>query len=181
MNWTAVDDRVRGGSSQSYLYPIDNSTNIRFSGNLDTKTLGGAGFASQTTTGNKVWDLSAYDGIQVDVVKGDGKTYTLIVKDEVLEEKREDGREKSSVNWEFDFKAEEGTQDPEIKMVRWKDFNATYRGREKKDAAPLKTGEIKRFSLMMRRYTILPRSGCEQSWLTLMPQLLRETGGRLCA
>ena len=154
-NWTAVDDRVRGGSSQSHLSLLPNSTNIRFFGTLDTKTLGGAGFASQTTTGETVWDLSAYDGIQIEVVKSDGKTYTLIVKDEIPEEKREDEREKSSVSWEYDFTAGASESQADLNMrvwVPWGSFNATYRGREKKDAAPLKVREIKRFSLMMRRY-----------------------------
>ena len=158
-NWTAVDDRVRGGSSRSHLSLLRSSTNIRFFGILDTKTLGGAGFASQTTTGERVWDLSAYDGIQIEVVKGDGKTYTLIVKDEVPEEKREDGREKSSTNWEYDFKAGGSESQADVNMkvwVPWSNFNATYRGREKKDAAPLKTRDIKRFSLMMRRYSNHP-------------------------
>ena len=157
--WTAVDDRVRGGSSQSHLSLLENSTNVRFFGTLDTKTLGGAGFASQTTTGERVWDLSAYDGIQIEVVNGDGKTYTLIIKDEVPEEKREDGREKSSINWEYDFKAGGGELQADVNMkvwIPWNSFNATYRGREKKDAAPLKTGEIRRFSLMMRRYSNRP-------------------------
>ena len=155
MNWTAVDDRVRGGSSQSYLALVPNSTHVCFSGTLDTKTLGGAGFASQTTTGDKVWDLSAYDGIQVDVIKGQGKTYTLIVKDEVPQSKRDDGREISSVNWEYDFKIAENSVESEqtVKVwVPWSEFKATYRGREKKDAKPLKKAEIRRFSLMMRSF-----------------------------
>ncbi|MCJ1418313.1 hypothetical protein MMC32_004660 [Xylographa parallela] len=155
VNWTAVDDRVRGGSSQSYLALVPNSTHVCFSGTLDTKTLGGAGFASQTTTGDKVWDLSAYDGIQVDVIKGQGKTYTLIVKDEVPQSKRDDGREISSVNWEYDFKIAENSVESEqtVKVwVPWSEFKATYRGREKKDAKPLKKAEIRRFSLMMRSF-----------------------------
>ena len=87
-------------------------------------------------------------------MKGDGKIYTLIVKDEEQEEKRADGREKAGINWEYDFKARDsksqGADDQKI-WIAWSDFKATYRGREKKDAGPLKTGEIKRFSLMMRR------------------------------
>ena len=149
-----VDDRVRGGSSQSYLTPVENSTNVRFFGTLDTKTLGGAGFASQTTTGNKTWDLSSYAGLEVGVVKGDGKMYTLIVKDEEPEDKRDDGREKAGINWEYDFKAGGSEMEAEENLrvwMAWSDFKATYRGRERKDAGKLKTGEIKRFSLMMRR------------------------------
>ncbi|MCJ1403751.1 hypothetical protein MMC11_006974 [Xylographa trunciseda] len=155
VNWTAVDDRVRGGSSQSYFALVPNSTHVCFSGTLDTKTLGGAGFASQTTTGNKVWDLSAYDGIQVEVINGDGKMYTLIIKDEVPQSKRDDGREMSSVSWEYDFKTAEsslGSGQTTKVWVPWSELKATYRGREKKDAEPLKKAEIRRFSLMMRSF-----------------------------
>jgi hypothetical protein len=143
-----VDDRVRGGSSTSHLEEIRRQNAVRFHGHLDTKTLGGAGFASQTTTGDIVWNLATYDGLLLDVVKGDGKMYTIIVKDDVPEQKRDDGREFSSLSWEYDFKGEGA----EKLHVPWSDFKATYRGREKKDAEPLKMGEIKRFSLMMRSF-----------------------------
>jgi len=44
----------------------------RFHGTLDIKTLGGAGFASQRTTGDgREWDLSGYVGISIDVKVGD--------------------------------------------------------------------------------------------------------------
>lgn len=98
-----------------------------------------------------MWDLSSYDGIQVDVVKGDGKRYTLIVKDTVPEDKRGTGREKASVNWEYDFEA--GEDKSEI-WVPWSSFKAVYRGVEKPDAAPLRTEDVKRFTLMFRRYAI---------------------------
>ena len=45
----------------------------RFYGTLDIKTLGGAGFASQQTTRvEPPWDLSAYDGVVIEVVEADG-------------------------------------------------------------------------------------------------------------
>ncbi|MCJ1252570.1 hypothetical protein MMC24_000376 [Lignoscripta atroalba] len=155
--WAAIDDRVRGGSSQSYLTPVPKTNHVRFCGTLDTKTLGGAGFASQTTTADdKVWDLSAYDGIEIDVVEGDGKMYTLILKDEVPEgKKRDDGREKAGISWEYDFKASEVAKEKGEQQkfrIPWDQFKATYRGREKKDAEPLKTDGIRRFSLMMRSF-----------------------------
>ena len=88
------------------------------------------------------------------MVKGDGKVYTLIVRDEEPEDKRDDGREKAGINWEYDFKAGDSGMDAEVNQkiwIAWSDFKATYRGRERKDTGKLKTGEIKRFSLMMRR------------------------------
>src|ERR1700761_2250570 len=44
----------------------------RFHGDLDIETLGGAGFASQRTTGDdREYDLSEFAGIQLEVAKGD--------------------------------------------------------------------------------------------------------------
>jgi len=82
------------------------------------------------------------------VGEGDGKIYTLILKDESLPGKREDGREKAGISWEVEFKAgEEG----EKFWVPWSDFKATYRGKQKKDARELKTRSVCRVGVMMRR------------------------------
>lgn len=174
--WTTTDDRVRGGASQSYLSALPSNC-ARFHGHLDTSTLGGAGFASQFSPSPQVpdadnnddekkkenegsWDLSAYDGIEVEVGEGDGKVYTLILKDEEAAGKREDGRERAGINWEVDFKVggedggeegEEGGGDGARIWVPWGEFKATFRGKEKKDAGELKKGEVRRIGLMMRR------------------------------
>ncbi|KAF6221096.1 hypothetical protein HO133_002777 [Letharia lupina] len=167
--WTTTDDRVRGGASQSYLSALpDNCAN--FHGHLDTSTLGGAGFASQFSPPEaagtdkdggdeeRSWDLSAYDGIEVEVVggKGDGKIYTLILKDEEAAGKRGDGREKAGINWEVDFKVggEEGEGGGDVTrfFAPWKGFKATFRGKEKEDAGELKKGQVRRIGLMMRSY-----------------------------
>jgi len=58
--------------SQSYL--VRDEKNARFYGELDIKTLGGAGFASQRTISeDKTWDLSGYAGIQLEIAKGDSE------------------------------------------------------------------------------------------------------------
>jgi len=169
--WTTTDDRVRGGASQSYLTALPNNC-ARFYGHLDTSTLGGAGFASQLsppeitpnaeTEGKKdnIWDLSLYDGMEIEVGKGDGKVYTFILKDEEQAEKRDDGREKAGVNWEVEFRAgkvddesakKDGKEEGTKVWIPWGDFKATFRGKEKEDAGKLKTGEVSRVGLMMRR------------------------------
>ncbi len=141
---------MRGGSSYSELTCDPSSPAAIFHGNLDTKTLGGAGFASQRTTGeDRDWDLSNYDGITLDIKKSDDKKYTLILKDELLP-KSPNGREQSTVSWEYDF---EGYDDGGKVFVHWDEFKATYRGREKKDAKPLDLKHVRRISLMMRRYS----------------------------
>lgn len=92
---------------------------------------------------------------------GDGKVYTLILKDEEMAGKREDGREKAGVNWEVDFRVgekdgigekeeEDGGEGTKI-WVPWGEFKATFRGKEKEDAGELKKGEIRRVGFMMRR------------------------------
>lgn len=149
-DWTSSDDRVRGGSSQSTLSCSASSLVARFHGNLDINTLGGAGFASQRTTGeDRTWDLSHHDGLEIVVDRADDKLYTLTLKDEILP-KRSDGREQSSVSWEFDFRAERR----KTIFVKWEDFRPTYRGKDKEDADPLNLKNIKRFGIMIRRYEI---------------------------
>ncbi|KXJ96728.1 CIA30 family protein-like protein [Microdochium bolleyi] len=153
-SWQASDDRVRGGKSQSYLEPGSSpqskQQHARFHGDLDISTLGGAGFASQRTSDSKSWDLSSpqYTGLRVQVAKGDGKKYTLILKDEVLP-RRPDGREQSTVSWEYDFI---GGESGGVQSVTWADFKPTYRGKAKPDAAPLDLKNIKRISIMMRSF-----------------------------
>ena len=95
--------------------------------------------------------------------------YTLILKDEEMAGKREDGREKAGISWEVEFRSgqkkeaeKEGAAGnetskkektvPTMIWVPWEDFKPTYRGKEKKDAGKLKTGEVRRVGIMMRRY-----------------------------
>ncbi|KAI0408419.1 NADH:ubiquinone oxidoreductase intermediate-associated protein 30 [Xylaria palmicola] len=145
--WVAADDRVRGGRSQSYLdYPTGPRETVRFHGDLDITTLGGAGFASQRSPDPQRWDLSGFQGLRLAVKDGDGKMYTLIVKDEILP-RRPDGREQSTVSWEYDFTGDEAELD-----IPWRELKPTYRGKPKPDAKPLDLANIKRMSIMMRSF-----------------------------
>ncbi|GES66294.1 CIA30 family protein [Aspergillus terreus] len=145
-DWTASDDQVRGGSSYSILDCNPSSPTALFHGNLDTHTLGGAGFASQRTTGDRTWNLADDDGLELDIGRSDGKTYTITLKD-TIPPKRSDGRDESTLSWEYDFRA-----DNEKIFVKWSEFKPTYRGREQKDAKPLDLENIKWISLMMRSF-----------------------------
>jgi hypothetical protein len=84
VKFEASDDRDRGGSSkvipnflgqsksQSHL-EIHSNEYALFYGTLDTKTLGGAGFASRRTADtSKVWDCSGTDGILLQIPEADG-------------------------------------------------------------------------------------------------------------
>jgi len=154
-DWTASDDRVRGGKSQSYLEITDKIG--RFNGTLDIQTLGGAGFASQRTTGeDREWDLSEYAGIQISIAKGDKKRYTLTLKDELLPANENNGREQASISYECDFELPPqtipGDTTDRLVFIPWSSLNATYRGRLKPDAKPIDLAHVKRFSLMMRSF-----------------------------
>ncbi|KAI1487605.1 NADH:ubiquinone oxidoreductase intermediate-associated protein 30 [Biscogniauxia mediterranea] len=144
--WVASDDRVRDGKSQSYLEASVNPGAARFHGRLDITALGGAGFASQRSPDRKPWDLSGYQGLHLKVNRGDGKKYTLLLKDEILP-RRPDGREQSTVSWEYDFTCQGGELE-----IPFKDFKPTYRGRAKPDAEPLDLTSVKRISFMMRSF-----------------------------
>lgn len=128
-----------------------------FHGTLDIKTLGGAGFASQRTTGeSRHWDLRKFDGIvlKIDGSKSDCKRYTLILKDTLLPKNPENGREQSTISWEYDFSLPDGDQGPNFDIsFKWSDLKPTYRGKEVKDVERLDTSSVKRISIMMRRYS----------------------------
>jgi hypothetical protein len=167
---------------QSYL--VRDEKNARFYGDLDIKTLGGAGFASQRTVSEETnWDLSGYAGIQLDIAKGDSKysvnvaylaqangqdfrkadsytekRYTLILKDTLLSRNPENGREQATISWECDFdlppQTVPGDAKDKVVFIPWSALNPTYRGKLEKDAEPIVLKKIKRFSIMMRRWSL---------------------------
>ncbi|KAI0443459.1 NADH:ubiquinone oxidoreductase intermediate-associated protein 30 [Xylaria telfairii] len=151
-DWVASDDRVRGGRSQSYLDATSGTgegeeATVCFHGDLDIAALGGAGFASQRSPDPRQWDLSSFQGLRLAIRGGDGKRYTLVVKDEILP-RRPDGREQSSVSWEYEFVAGHATE----LEIPWRDLTPTYRGKPKRDAKPLDLAHVKRISIMMRSF-----------------------------
>lgn len=90
--------------------------------------------------------MSGYDGLELVIDHADNKLYTLTLKDEILP-KRPDGREQSTLSWEFDFRSE----GQKTIFVKWSDFRPTYRGKEKKGVEPLDLKNVKRFGVMVRR------------------------------
>ena len=155
--------------SQSYL--DCSASSAHFHGELDIKTLGGAGFASQRTTGeDRTWDLTGYDGIELKIGKADcmaivafprstqlsgcaAKRYTFILKDDILPKDPDTGREQSAISYEYDFSpSSSGARSSDSTIfIPWSSLKATYRGREKEDAPKLELDSVKRFSIMMRR------------------------------
>ncbi|GAC92983.1 hypothetical protein PHSY_000543 [Pseudozyma hubeiensis SY62] len=132
----AVDDRVRGGTSHSHTaivqYPPNNRGELVFSGFLDTLTLGGAGFASQSSTTPFPVKLSKDDfiGLRLVVRKqanweepsppsdgsnpggGKGPVTSFVFEIKTEEPKRRpDGRRESVVVWEWSFTLPQGDDD----------------------------------------------------------------------
>lgn len=147
--------------------PTSSSSQAEFSGHLDITALGGAGFASQRTAdGVPGWDVSGYAALVLDVARADDRKYTLTLKDEVLP-RRPDGRDQSTVSWEYDFVVGAGkggtaaaagdaggggsTAGSTRVVIPFEEFKPTYRGKAKPDAEPLDLKNVKRISFMMRR------------------------------
>ncbi|KAL9625853.1 MAG: hypothetical protein Q9160_000173 [Pyrenula sp. 1 TL-2023] len=144
-------------SARSYLSCSDSTAH--FYGTLDIKTLGGAGFASQRTSSDEQsWDLSEYDGIELEICGIDAKEYTFILKDELLPRSVDTQREQATLSFEYDFQSIENngaSLECKLKMfVPWRQFKATYRGRETKNSQKVDPRHIRRFSIMMRRHVI---------------------------
>ncbi|EPX70748.1 CIA30 family protein [Schizosaccharomyces octosporus yFS286] len=151
-DFRAVDDRVRGGQSTSHLTAEKGNGSdsyARFWGTLDTKTLGGAGFASQATNiPNRKWNLREFEGIEINIAKSDNFKYTFIIKDD-HQTKNDD--ERSTLSYEYDFSPSFSKEDQSI-YVPFSDFRPTYRGRPVEGAPPLDTSEIVQFSFMIRSF-----------------------------
>ncbi|CDZ97887.1 NADH:ubiquinone oxidoreductase intermediate-associated protein 30 [Phaffia rhodozyma] len=115
-HWKAVDDRVRGGSSQSYITSV--GSGVRFYGTLDINTLGGAGFASQTyifpSSDPLQLPIEIYSGLSVSLSPTPSsssispaspsseeipQTLTLVLKTQEATQ-RPDGRLSSTVSYE---------------------------------------------------------------------------------
>ncbi|KAK5085024.1 hypothetical protein LTR24_007290 [Lithohypha guttulata] len=158
MNDISSTNPLFGG--KLYGRPLIERDHAIFDGHLDINTLGGAGFASQRTTGDdRHWDLTQYAGIELvfDSSGTDEKTYTFILKDELLPPNPENGREQSTVSWEFDFSKKDAHACHDVPRfhhisITWDVFKATYRGKPKADAKPLAKHDVKRMSIMMRSF-----------------------------
>jgi hypothetical protein len=100
--------------------------------------------------------LRGYEYVKVSVRTEltDDRTYTFILKDELLPREPVTGREQSTVSYEVDFKVEERDRFHDSKVFYFKidELVPNYRGRKKEDAQPLETRAVRRFSIMMRSH-----------------------------
>ncbi|CAJ0633264.1 5079_t:CDS:2 [Entrophospora sp. SA101] len=126
-DFIAIDDIVRGGKSQSFVEANQDKSELRFYGNLDIETLGGAGFASQRTKSTtKTYDLSSYKGLLITTKLGDSKIYQINLKDVLPPPPDDDGKVQSTIEYSYLFR---GTKEQTTKFVNFKDFKPYYRGR----------------------------------------------------
>jgi Complex I intermediate-associated protein 30 (CIA30) len=81
------------------------------------------------------------------------KRYTLTIKDTLLP-KRSDGRDQSTISYEFDFTVPSSSEPAKSTsiFIPWHDLRATYRGKDKPDALDLNPKRIRRFSILMRSF-----------------------------
>jgi len=83
------------------------------------------------------------------------KKYTFVIKDD-FQPRRSDGREQSTVSWEYDFQTGGGNAEAERSnttlTIPWSAFEPSFRGKPKPDSPPIDVKQIRRFSLLMRRY-----------------------------
>lgn len=89
--------------------------------------------------------------------------YTIILKDSLLPADPDSGREQATISWEYDFSLpskqsiisrndeSSASSDTSI-LIPFSKLQATYRGKVQKDAKPILTGSIKRFSIMNRSF-----------------------------
>lgn len=91
----------------------------------------------------------------------DDKVYTFILKDTLLPRDPDTGREQSTISWEYDFRVNDSatqkearSEEHEVKTIGipWREFKPTYRGREVKSPEGLKVNDIRRMSIMNRRW-----------------------------
>ena len=111
-----VNDGVMGGLSQGIIEMKQNDS-LLFKGNISLQNNGG--FSSFRIAG-KLWDLSAWKGVEI-LVKGDGRTYGLrATTDETFL--------RSSVSFTADFKT---VKDEWVKLqIPFSKMKASWRGRK---------------------------------------------------
>ena len=111
-----VNDGVMGGLSQGVIEMTQNDS-LLFKGNISLQNNGGF---SSFRIGGKLWDLSAWKGVEI-LVKGDGRTYGLrATTDETFL--------RSSVSFTADFKT---VKDEWVKLqIPFSKMKASWRGRK---------------------------------------------------
>ena len=160
--WTAIDDRVMGGVSESRLRAAEGGTCV-FEGELSLENNGG--FAS-VRSGERA-GLSEDATALVLRVRGDGKTYQLRLRTTAAF----DG---PSYTAAFETVAGEWT-DVRLELA---DFRCVFRGRDVAGAPALSPGDVRTFGLMLSDGQVGPFA-LELDWIRVLdrPASGREGSG----
>lgn len=146
-DWKTADDRVRGGSSKSILEQENDGTGVVFRGELDTATLGGAGFASQAYYYQDSLDLSKFKGICIDFGEFEDEKMLALNLFNHLPKDRGDGRNASGITYKAVIKPfSNGSV-----FVPFEDFKPTFRGKER-DGPPLNLQAVYGIGIMMQSF-----------------------------
>ncbi|KAJ3141969.1 hypothetical protein HK100_004757 [Physocladia obscura] len=151
-DWAIVTDAVRGGSSTAKVVISPRDKTLYFSGNLDTTTLGGAGFASARFNFDAPLNLTGVRALLITVASRDDKTYALNLVDS-LPETSPDGRKQSAIEYKFSFGPESSFSEKNAEIYApISGFVPYYRGRRVENAPPLNTSNIVAISIMIQSY-----------------------------
>lgn len=169
-DWVEVSDQVRGGSSTAFLellQPNFPTAGVHFHGKLDTSTLGGAGFASQSYEKKLLsFPQDRFTGLVLDVGLSPSndtsniRTFTIVLKNDPAGADV-DRRRQSTLSYEFDFTLPAATpkSDTEPPLdwilsipIPFSELRATYRGRPKPDAKKFDPSHITSLSVMCRSF-----------------------------
>ncbi|KAJ3215613.1 hypothetical protein HDU67_000211 [Dinochytrium kinnereticum] len=146
--WSILNDRPNGGHSEGKLSLSPDSTALIFSGSLDLAP-NHKGFvalstsranASLTNASPPFWDFTAWDGIEINVRKGDGKKYSLNLRTPTG--KTTDGH---PIDYKFIFETK--ASHPSTHVATWNSFSPMLRGVKIK-APKLDLGKVETILLM---------------------------------
>lgn len=133
IEWSAIDDRIMGGLSQSQPLYIE-GTGLRFSGLVSLANHGG--FAS-IRSGMGAFDLSPFQGLAMRVC-GDGKTYKISLRTDHFYD---------GVSYQASFQTEPRTWQ-DIRLP-FDSFCPTHHGRKLTTVAPMDRTRVTSFGLFI--------------------------------
>ncbi|KAJ3333716.1 hypothetical protein HDU76_004862 [Blyttiomyces sp. JEL0837] len=134
-SWFNFDDSNHGGKSEIDWELTEDEKSMKFKGHVDVDPKEKRGFASvvsvranssQYSGSSPWWDLSAWSGIEVRVKKGDGKRYSINLRNSAPSTNG-----KPAIDYKFVFKTTAGKPSVHVAPT-WSSFVPTLRG----DAIP---------------------------------------------
>ncbi|KAJ3415366.1 hypothetical protein HDV05_005103 [Chytridiales sp. JEL 0842] len=147
--WSAVSDIKNGGESASYVQVTSDAHGLVFSGSvvIETRKAGFAAVSINREDGPAEafaapwWNLTAYDGMQLKLAMGDGKTYSINLRNQPSDS---DSR---VIDYKFTFITVAGKPSSHT-ANSWSSFVPTLKGEQLKDAPPLDPSKVVEIRIM---------------------------------